>query len=110
MRGTLRFFGYTCLVLLSFSSFVWIIDWLGRWDWLKAFMLANPRFAQFFHTPFPYLFFMVIGLLSLEAENRLKEPHIMARNTNLRAIPDLHSATMQMVFDTEKKKSGWDQI
>ena len=106
MRGALRVSWYSCLGLLSFSSAIWIIDWLGRWDWLKAFMLANPQVARFFHTPFPYLLLMVIGLTSLGAEKRMKEPHIVARYTNLRAIPDTHSATMQMLFDTEEKKTG----
>jgi hypothetical protein len=34
--------------------------------------------------------------------------NIVARYTNLRATPDLHSATMGMVFETDQKKPGWD--
>jgi hypothetical protein len=109
MRGILRATWYTCLGLVSLDSAIWIIDWLGRWDWLNAFMSAHSQIAQFFHSPLPYLFFMVLGLTSLWAEKRIKEPHIVARYVNLRAIPDPHSATMQMVFDTEQKKPGWDE-
>lgn len=73
------------------------------------FMSAHPLLAQFLHTPFPYLFFMVIGLLSLWAESRIKEPHIIARYTNFRTIPDLHSATLGTFIDSQQKKPGWDE-
>jgi hypothetical protein len=65
MRRTLRTIGYGCLGLLSFSSLIWIIDWLGRWDWLVAYMVAHPQIAQFLHTPFPYLILTLFTLISL---------------------------------------------
>jgi hypothetical protein len=72
-------------------------------------MVAHPQIAQFLHTPFPYLILTLFTLISLGAERRLKEPRLVARYVNSRTIPDLHSATMQMWFDTEHKKPGWDE-
>ena len=33
----------------------------------------------------------------------------MARYTNSRIIPNLHTTTVQTVFDSEQKKPGWDK-
>jgi hypothetical protein len=94
---------------MSFNALIGVIDWLGRWDWLKAFMLVHPHIAHFLQTPFASLSLLAVGLLVLWAERRIKQPEIRARYTNFRATPDLHSATMKMLFDAEKKRPGWDE-
>lgn len=108
MRGALRVCAYIFAGLLSLSSIIRLIDWLGRWDWLIGFMLAHPVIALIFRSPLPYVMLMAIGLLSLGAERLVKAPNIKARYINFRAIPDLHSATVRMAFESQEKRPGWD--
>ncbi len=109
MRTSCRIIGYSCLGLLSVSSFIWVVDWLGRWDWLSAFMLIHPHLAQFFHSPLPYLVFTVLAILGYEGQKKIKEPHIVARYTNFRSIPDLHSVTGKNWIAAQDKRPGWDE-
>src|SRR5271170_5191787 len=109
MRRGLRIFGYLLLSLLSADTLIAIIDWLGRWDWLRGTMLGHPHFAAFVKTPFPNLILLILGFSFLWAERRLREPKLIARYTNSRWMPDLHSATMQMLFDSSGATPGWDE-
>jgi hypothetical protein len=109
MRQTLRILGVGFLSLVSLETTIAIIDWFARWDWLKAFMIDHPHFATAIRTPFSYLFLLVLGYFFLFAERRLKQPRLIGRYANSRIAPDLSSATMQMVFDTENKVPGWDE-
>jgi hypothetical protein len=108
MRRTLKVFGYACLSLLSVDIFIGVIDWLARWDWLESMMLAHPHVAALVRTPLASLVLLVLGFTFLFAENRLKEPRLVARYANSRVVPDLHTTTMRVVFDSQKKASGWD--
>lgn len=109
MRQVLRIIGFSFLSAVSLETVVAIVDWLARWDWLKAFMTDHPHFATFIRTPFSYLCLIVVGFLFLFAERKLKQPRLIGRYTNSRFVPDLSSATVQMVFDSEAKKPGWDE-
>jgi hypothetical protein len=109
MRQTLRLLGIACWLLVSVKTVIATIDWFARWDWLRDFLLSHPRLATLIRTPFGYWSFLILGFLFLYAERRLKQPGIVARRTNSRVIPDLHTATMKVLFDTEKKTPGWDE-
>ena len=47
--------------------------------------------------------------LFLWSERKLKLPKIVARYTNARVFPNLHTATMRDMIDTETKTPGWEQ-
>ena len=49
------------------------------------------------------------GFVALWAERHLKEPNLIARYANFRAIPDLHTTTMQVLFNSQSKAPGWDE-
>jgi hypothetical protein len=109
MRKALRIFWITFLSLFSADVFIGFIDWLARWDWLESLMLGHPRMASFIKTPFSSLVLLVLGFAFLAAEKRLKEPRIEARYINSRIVPDLHSTTMNVMFDSDMKTPGWDE-
>ncbi len=108
MRTCLRIIAYLCWGLFSITSLIGLIDWLGRWNWFINFMLIHPHIAAYFRTPFPYIILSVGAVLAMRAEKWLKEPRLVARYTNSRTIPDMHSTTMQVWSDTEHKKPGWE--
>jgi hypothetical protein len=109
LRQTLRLLGVGFWSLLSLDILIGAIDWIARWDWLKSFMLAHPLFAAFVRTPFVYAVLLILGFIFLQAERRLKLPKIQARFANSRLIPNLGTTTVQTMFNTEKKKPGWDE-
>lgn len=109
MRKALRISAYLFGGLLSVSTIIWCVDWIGRWDWLIAFMLAHPGTALPFRSPIPYAVFLFLGLLSTWTERKVKAPHIAARFVNSRFIPDLHSTTMKVFFESQEKTPGWDE-
>jgi hypothetical protein len=109
MRRAMQVFGYFLLSIASVDTIIAIIDWFGRWDWFRNFMLNHPYFASVVKTPFQCVVLIILGFFFLEAERRLKEPRILARYVNARWAPDLHSATMQDVFEAEHKTPGWDE-
>jgi hypothetical protein len=109
LRQILRLIGFSFLSAVSLETAVAIVDWLARWDWLKAFMMDHPHFATFIRTPFSYLCLIVAGFLFLFAERTLKQPRLVGRYINSRLMPDLGSATMKTVFDSEAKRPGWDE-
>ena len=80
MRQALRLLGFGFLSLFSLETVVSILDWLGRWDWLTAFLASHPHAAAFVHTPFAYLGFLIVGFLLLWAERKLKLPRIVGRS------------------------------
>lgn len=109
MRQTLRVIGYACLSLFSIEFVIGVIDWFARWEWMEAFMTAHPHVAAFVKSPFSSMTLVVFGLTALWAERRLKQPNLMARYANFRAIPDLHTTSMKVMSDTQNKVPGWDE-
>jgi len=108
MRQTLRVVGIGFLSLVSLETLVGILDWVARWDWFSSVILNHPHFAVFVRTPFSYLALILMGFAFLWAEREIKEPKLVGRYTNSRTIPDLKTATMKMLFDSERKAPGWD--
>jgi hypothetical protein len=110
MRKTLRVIGYICLSLFSVDFIISVIDWLARWDWMEAFVGTHPRIGAFLRTPFSSMTMAVFGFVALWAERHLKAPNLIARYANFRAIPDLHTTTMRVFFDTQNQVPGWDKV
>lgn len=108
MRKVLRTVVYLLGSVSLFQIVVGIIDWSGRWGWLKNFTLNHSAVGWFFHTPFVYLAILIGIGMSVWIERHLREPNLLGRYVNFRAIPDLHSATMQMAFDAQNQTPGWD--
>jgi hypothetical protein len=50
-----------------------------------------------------------VCILTVYGTEYLKLPKIVARFTNARTLPNLHSATMRDLFETEAKTPGWDK-
>ena len=109
VRKTLRLLGYFLWSVLTFEVLIGIVDWFGRWDLLNSFMAAHPQVASLFRNPFSYGVLLVLGFVFLRAEQHVKAPRIRARFVNSRTLPNLHTTTMQVMFDTENKKPGWDE-
>lgn len=72
-------------------------------------MAGHPHVAAVMRTPFMYLILLAVGWVSLRAERQLKLPNIVAKFVNSRLVPDLSTTTMKTVFDSQAKKSGWDE-
>jgi hypothetical protein len=106
MRRTVVVFCYT---IISIGTLLTIIDWLGRWDWIKDFLAANPKLEALVHTPLASILLVIFGFLALRAERQLDRPRIAAKFINSRLFPDLRTTTMQTLFDTENKTPGWDK-
>ncbi len=109
MRKTLRSLGIIFWSVLSIDIVIGILDWLGRWDWLAAFINAHPRLASFVRTPIAYLGLLILGFIFLIGEHRLKQPKLLFRLMNSRTIPDLHTTPMAAVVESEHKTPGWDE-
>jgi hypothetical protein len=109
VRRTLQMLGYGLLCIFSVGTLIAIVDWFGRWDWFKQLMENHPRYAAFVRSPFSYLFLLFIGLMCLFAEIRLKKPRIVGKFLNSRITPNLKTTTMQVVFDSDAKRAGWDE-
>jgi len=109
MRRLLRLFGIAIVTLFSLDLIVWILDNFARWDFVKSILQGHPKLEWFVHTPYVYVFLLGVGFATLYGQYKVRQPHIFARYTNARLCPDLHSATVQMMFDTQEKKPGWDE-
>jgi hypothetical protein len=109
VRRILHVVGISFLSIFSIQTIISIVDWLGRWDWLKGFMDTHPRFAVYMHTPFSYFVLMGLGLAPLWAEKVLKVPRLIAKLTNCRMVPDLTTTPVGLIFDSQSKKPGWDR-
>jgi hypothetical protein len=109
LRQPFRTLGIIFWSLLSINIVIDILDWLGRWDWLVAFINAHPRLASFVRTPIAYLVLFILGFLFLIGERRLKQPELFCRLVNMRTIPDLQTTPMAAVFESEHKTPGWDE-
>jgi hypothetical protein len=108
MRQTLHVVSIAALSVFSIETVVGIIDWFGRWDWLTTQTATHPRVAAALHTPFTYVGLLFVGFFFLFVEGKLREAKIVARYTNSKLIPNLHTTTMKALFDCEQKKPGWD--
>jgi hypothetical protein len=108
VRRTLRFVGIVFWSLLSLDILVGVLDWLGRWDWLVAFIGAHPFVASIVRTPFVYLGLLILGFLFLASDKFLKQPRLLVRLLNSRTSADLHTTTVAAVFKSQNKTSGWD--
>lgn len=106
MRRTLRIVGWS---VFSAAVLIAAIDWIGRLDWLRGFMLGHPRIAAFIQTPIAFFICLGLAVLILLAEKRLKEPDIAAWYTNFRTVPDLASVTLRVVAEEEHRVPGWDE-
>jgi hypothetical protein len=110
VRRLFRLLGFACWSLLSVGTVIAIIDWFARWDWFNLFMLNHSRIAVFIHTPFTYLVLLVLGFLFLKADRELNQPKIVAKFVNARMFPDLSTTPTSVLFDTEMKTPGWDEV
>jgi len=95
--------------LLSLDILVGVLDWLGRWDWLVAFIGAHPYVASIVRTPFVYLGLLILGFLFLASDRFLKQPRLLVRLLNSRTTPDLHTTPLAAVFDSQAQTPGWDE-
>jgi hypothetical protein len=109
LRKFLRTLGIVFWSVLSIDIVIGVLDWLGRWDWLAAFINAHPPLASFVRTPIVYLGLLILGFVFLLSEQRLKQPKLVCRLTNWRTIPDLHTTPMAALFESENKTPGWDE-
>lgn len=109
MRQTRRSVGIVLWSLLSLDILVGFLDWLGRWDWLVAFIGAHPYLASLVRTRLPYLGLLILGFLFLRSEQHLKQRKLLVRLMNSRTIPDRHTTPMVAVFESEAKTPGWDE-
>ena len=51
MRIFVRWFLRIILVVLSVDSFIALVDYGGRWDWLETAMVAHPAIASLVRGP-----------------------------------------------------------
>lgn len=109
MRQFLRLLGYSLLSIFTVDMIIAGIDYAGRWQWLTTVIDTHPHIAVVVRTRFALLPLLVIGLLVLYAERKLKQPRLVARLINSRFVPDIHTTTIGDVFDTQEKKAGWDE-
>jgi hypothetical protein len=109
MRRLLRLSGIAVLTLFSLDFIIWLLDYFARWDFIKSMLERHPKLEWFVHTPYVYVVLLGVGFATLYVQYKVRQPYILARYTNARLCPDLHSATIQMMFDTEEKKPGWDE-
>jgi hypothetical protein len=108
MRRLLRLSGIAFLTLFSVDFLIWLLDYFARWDFIKTTLEHYPKLEWFAHTPYVYVALLVVGFVTLYGQYKVLQPYILARYINARLCPDLHSATMGAMFDTEEKKPGWD--
>jgi hypothetical protein len=108
LRQTLRAMGIGFWSLLSLDLLIGLFDYYTRLDFIKGFLANHPRVAEAVHSPLVYLALLVLGFAFIQAERKLKLPHIRARYTNFKVVPNITKIPMKAVFDTEMKKPGWD--
>jgi len=109
MRRILRLSGILVLTLVSLDFIIWLLDYFARWDFVKSVLERYPKLEWFVQTPYVYLVLSLVGFATLYGQYKVRQPYILGWYTNARLCPDLHSATMQMMFDTQDKKPGWDE-
>jgi hypothetical protein len=109
MRRLLRLCGIVFLTLFGLDFLLFLLDNAARLDFIQSFLKDHPKLDWFAHTPYVFGVLLVVAFVTLYSQYKVRQPYIIARYTNSRVCPDLHSATMQMMFDTEEKKPGWDE-
>jgi hypothetical protein len=108
MRRLLRLTGIAILMLFSLDFLIWLLDYFARWDFIKSIFERYPKLEWFVHTPYIYVALLAVGFATLYGQYKVRQPYILAWYINARLCPDLHSATLQAMFDTEQKRPGWD--
>jgi hypothetical protein len=108
VRKVQRTIGIVFWSLFSVEIVIGILDWAGRWDFLKSFLMGHPRFAAFVRSPFAYLALFVFGLLFLKADRLLKQPRLLVRLIRSQTMPDENTTPLIALLDSELKAPGWD--
>ena len=106
MRSAAKWALRVCTAVLSIDAVVAAIDSFGRWEWLRSQLLAHPSIASTVHGPTFPLLCLGICILVVYGEHYLRLPDIKGVLLNSQSIPNLSTATMQDVFDTQAKKPG----
>lgn len=109
MRRLLRICGIIFLTLFSLDFLFFLLDNAARLDFIQSLLTQHPKLDWFCHTPYVFAGLLGVAFVTLYAQYKVRQPYIIARYTNARLCPDLHSATMEMWFDTQQKKPGWDE-
>jgi hypothetical protein len=109
MRRLLRYCGIAFLALFGLDFLLFLLDNAARLDFIQSFLTDHPKLDWFAHTPYVFAVLLGVAFVTLYSQYKVRQPYIIARYTNARLCPDLHSATTRMMFDTQQKKPGWDK-